>query len=376
MIRRALILLLAAVLAAAPAPAQSTEFSRLVGRLSEPGGFFDSDNLVSNETSYLHVMGALRQFQVKGGVYIGVGPEQSFSYIAEIEPEYAVLIDIRRDNLLLHLLLKAMFETSENRIEYLCQLFGRPAPADSSRWGTRDLAAVLGYIDHTPMDSVRYAATHASLMRRVAAYGVPLADEDRATLRRFHDDFAHNGLDLTFTSLGRPPRRAYPNLRRLYGEYDLDSNQASYIATEERWQRVRRLQVENRVIPVVGNLAGPLAMKNIGAWLRETRRTVSAFYVSNVEMYLYRDGSFPAFAANVRALPARSSALIIRSWFNRGFQLPGSMPDHFSTQLVQSFPRFIAMTTPDSAGTYPDYMQLVTDGMAGLPAWMRQQQPR
>ena len=34
------------------ARAQTTDFARLVDRLSEPGGNFDRDNLVSNETSY------------------------------------------------------------------------------------------------------------------------------------------------------------------------------------------------------------------------------------------------------------------------------------------------------------------------------------
>ena len=67
--------------AAAVAPA-SPDFARLVAELSEPGGYFDSDNLVTNETSYLHVVGALKRNGVRGGAYIGVGPDQNFSYIA------------------------------------------------------------------------------------------------------------------------------------------------------------------------------------------------------------------------------------------------------------------------------------------------------
>ena len=114
-------------------PRQATDFSRLVVRLSEGGGFFDSDNLVSNETSYLHVIPAFKAVGVKGGAYIGVGPEQNFSYLAEIRPQLALQIDIRRDNMLLHLLFKAMFETSANRMEYLCQLYGRPMPASEAR---------------------------------------------------------------------------------------------------------------------------------------------------------------------------------------------------------------------------------------------------
>src|SRR5450759_3351316 len=72
-------------------PPQSL-FAQLVGELSEPGGDFDTDNLISNERSYLHVIPALELSGVAGGVYIGVGPDQNFSYIARIRPEVAFII--------------------------------------------------------------------------------------------------------------------------------------------------------------------------------------------------------------------------------------------------------------------------------------------
>ena len=104
----------ASPLALSPTPADSA-FARLVQRLSEPGGYFDSDNLISNETSYLHVLDGMRRLKVQGGAYIGVGPDQNFSYIARIRPTTAYIIDIRRDNLLLHLLFKALFARSTTR---------------------------------------------------------------------------------------------------------------------------------------------------------------------------------------------------------------------------------------------------------------------
>ena len=80
-----------------------------MAQLSERGGYFDTDNLISNEKSYLHVIPALRDGGVTGGAYIGVGPDQNFSYIAQVRPAIAFIVDIRRDNLLLHLLFKALF---------------------------------------------------------------------------------------------------------------------------------------------------------------------------------------------------------------------------------------------------------------------------
>ena len=108
--------------------AGDTTFAGAVARLSEPGGYFDSDNLISNETSYLHVMTRLDALEVRGGAYIGVGPDQNYSYLAAIRPTVAYMLDIRRDNALQHLLYKALFARSNTRIEYLCHWLGRRVP--------------------------------------------------------------------------------------------------------------------------------------------------------------------------------------------------------------------------------------------------------
>src|SRR4051812_18602481 len=62
-----------------PASPEST-YGRTFLKLSEPTGYFPSENVVSNETSYLHVLDAMRREGVMGGAYIGVGPDQNFSY--------------------------------------------------------------------------------------------------------------------------------------------------------------------------------------------------------------------------------------------------------------------------------------------------------
>jgi hypothetical protein len=375
------------VLTAAPLPLaarQTTEFGRLVGRLSEPGGYFDSDNLVSNETSYLHVLPALRALSVRGGAYLGVGPEQNFSYLAEIRPAVAILIDIRRDNMLLHLLFKAMFEVSRNRMEYLCLLYGRPNPPILARWTDQPLEDILTFLDITPGDTAVHARNHIELMERVNRLGVPLTDTDRVTLRRFHDEFFAQGLELTFTSRGRASRPGYPSERQLYLATDLDGRPGSYLATEERFRAVRELQRRDKVIPVVGDLSGPLAMKAIGAYLRDVGLQVSALYVSNVEMYLFRQGNFPRFAENVRALPAGAASVLIRSYFGRGmmwsggtagsgFTIPQVLPGHLSAQQLQPFPAFLEISAhPDSVS----YLEVLTHGVLDLRAPVPSRSPR
>jgi hypothetical protein len=83
-----------------------------VETLSEPGGFFRSDNFLSNETTYQEVIPELRKRVSPDGVYVGVGPDQNFTYITALRPRMAFIIDIRRQNMLEHLMYKAIIEAS------------------------------------------------------------------------------------------------------------------------------------------------------------------------------------------------------------------------------------------------------------------------
>src|SRR5262245_866138 len=69
-----------------PARLTDTEYWALIEELSEPDGFFRSDNLVSNEDTFQWVLGDLQRTVKPGGVYVGVGPDQNFTYIAALRP--------------------------------------------------------------------------------------------------------------------------------------------------------------------------------------------------------------------------------------------------------------------------------------------------
>src|ERR1700741_5421579 len=119
-----------AITAAAELPSQLSdeEFWKLVTDLSETGGYFRSDNFVSNETTFQFVIPELKNTIKPGGVYMGVGPDQNFTYIANLEPKISFILDIRRQNMLQHLMYKALIETSANRAEFVSRLFSRPRP--------------------------------------------------------------------------------------------------------------------------------------------------------------------------------------------------------------------------------------------------------
>src|SRR6185369_13750357 len=117
------------VVQAAEVPASLTdqEFWRLVTEFSEVGGVFQAE-FMSNEDSVQFVIPTLKQTVKRGGVYIGVGPEQNFTYMAAIQPRLAFVLDIRRDNMLEHLMYKALFELSTDRADFVSRLFSRKRP--------------------------------------------------------------------------------------------------------------------------------------------------------------------------------------------------------------------------------------------------------
>src|SRR5262245_28282126 len=99
-----------------PDKLSDADFWNLITEISEPGGYFRSDNFVSNENAYQHVIPALKRQIKPGGVYLGVGPDQNFTYVAALRPKLAFIVDIRRQNMLLHLIYKSLFEMrSEER---------------------------------------------------------------------------------------------------------------------------------------------------------------------------------------------------------------------------------------------------------------------
>lgn len=332
--------------------APDTGFAELIERLSEAGGFFPSDNLVSNETSYLHVMGVLRKLGVSGGAYIGVGPDQNFTYIAEVRPEIAFILDIRRDNMLHHLLFKALFENARNRIEYLSMLVGRPPPRALRRWDNASVHEIVDYIDATPADSQRFERTADLVRTTIEGLGVKLTEHDYRSIKQIHRAFRDRGLDIQYSWGSR-----YPTYRQLLLETDLDGNRGHYLASEESFRFVKELQRRNRVIPVVGDLSGPHALAAIGREIDKRDLHISAFYASNVEQYLMRGSAFQQFAKTMTGLPYDEHSIIIRSYFGRWGGHANAKAGHLSTQLLERFEDFVSETR---AGGYRSYTDLVT----------------
>lgn len=303
------------------------EFWRLSTQMSEPNGFFRSDNLVSNEHTFQFVLPSLVRQVTPGGVYLGVAPDQNFTYILATAPRMAFIVDIRRGNLLEHLLYKALIELSPDRATFVSRLFSKPRPP-----GIRPTASVGELFSaYAPVQSREDAyrrnlqAIKEQLGRR---HGFRLSPDDIGTLEDIYFSFFWEGPGLRYTMAtgfgGRAPL-GFPTYQDLMMAGDATGVPRSYLASEAQFQALKALEERNLIVPVVGNFAGPKALRAVGQYVREHDARISAFYVSNVEQYLFQDGNFEAFAQNVASLPLDGSSTFIRSVSAR-FGYEGSEP--------------------------------------------------
>jgi hypothetical protein len=327
-------------------------FAGQVAALSERDGYFDTDNLISNESSYQQVLPELRKRHVRGGAYVGVGPDQNFTYIAETRPEIAFIIDVRRDNMLLQLLFKALFDLSRTRVDYLALLLGRPVPADPAPWRNAAVDRLIAYVEAPAEQPDAIAALRARVDSAIRRSGVSLSATDFQTIDRFHRRFIEEGVGLRFQSAGRPPRSYYPTYRQLLVDTDGSGKQGNYLASEEAFQFVKGLEARDLIIPVVGDVSGPTAMASIGGMLTKRGLRLSTFYISNVEFYLFGDGAFARYVANLGRLPHASNGVVIRSVFG-GFA-PGLRSGDASVSQVQAIDDLLAGVASKKIQYYAD----------------------
>src|SRR5688572_4113427 len=303
---------------------------RMVSEFSEPGGFFRSDNFVSNEITFQWVLPELAKTTKTGGVYMGVGPDQNFTYIVAMKPKIAFIVDIRRQNMLHHLLYKALIETSADRADFLSRLFSRERPVGIDAGAT---APVLfqAYANATP-DSALFARNLASVKDQlVVRHKFGLTSDDLRTIEYVYTAFFAAGPDLTysFTMPGRGASmmfygRRMPTYAELMMESDGLGNQRSYLANEENFKVLRDMQRNNLIVPLVGDFAGDKAIRAVGQYIRDNGATVTAFYTSNVEQYLFQSEDWKRFFGNVGTLPLDRQSTFIRAVFNYAPVMPST----------------------------------------------------
>jgi hypothetical protein len=101
----------------------------------------------------------------------------------------------------------------------------------------------------------------------------------------------------------------------------------SFLASTENYESVRAMHAKNLIVPLVGDFAGPKAVRMAAQYVRDHGAIVNVFYLSNVEDYLQpplatdvaRGRSlWTDYVKNVGTLPIDRSSVLIRLSLNMG----------------------------------------------------------
>jgi len=296
-----------------PARLSTAEFWRIVTEFSEGDGYFQSDNLVSNELTFQWVIPQLQRSWTAGQVYLGVGPDQNFTYLAALKPSLAFIVDIRRDNLRLQLLYKALIEMSPTRAVFLSRLLSREMPSGLTT--DMPVTALFERFNAVRADDRTFATTLTAVRERLETqHGFTLTPADLAHMEKVLTAFYYSGPDLAYGNTSRMGR--YPSYRDLMTATDDVGVAHGYLANEAHYGVVRDMQLRNLVVPVVGDFTGEHALSMVAAYLNTHKAVVGAIYTSNVEQYLFQYGTWPHYYANVQRLPIDDTTTFIRSCFN------------------------------------------------------------
>ena len=295
-----------------PARLGDPEFWKLVTDFSEDNGYFRSDNLLSNEVWFQSVIPDLLSRTKPGGVYLGVGPEQNFTYISALKPKMVFITDIRRGNLHAQLMYKALLELSADRADFMSRLFTKKRPAGlTAQTSAHDLQQA--YWDVQTSDEATYKANLQDIDDQLTKkHGLTLSKDDLDGIEYVYHSFYWFGPRINYNSSSNGGVGGnFVTYADLMEATDGAGGSRSFLATEENYKVLRDLEEKNLIVPLVGNFAGPKALRAIGKYVKEHGAVVTAFYLSNVEQYLNQDGIWLNFCANVATMPLDASSTFI-----------------------------------------------------------------
>src|SRR2546428_10926094 len=224
------------------------EFWRLSSESSELDGTFRSDNLLSNESYFQFVIPKLKETTVEDRVYMGVGPEQNFTYIAALKPRMAFIVDIRRGNLDLQLLYKALFELSKDRADFVSLLFSRKRPEGLElESSVQEIFAAFG-------KTFSSEALYTENLKRIQdhltkTHSFPLSANDLEGIENVYHNFYRFGPNINYGSSGRGGFGGV-SYEELMTATDAQGVFRSYLASEENFAVLKTLETKNMLVPV------------------------------------------------------------------------------------------------------------------------------
>jgi len=336
-------------------------FWRLITDYSEAGGFFRFDNFISNEALFQHVLGRLKETTKPGGVYLGVGPDQNFTYIVALRPRIAFIVDIRRQNMLEHLMYKALIELSADRADFLSRLFARQRPENIGPESTPE--ELFKAFRNVPAElDLFFANLDAIKTQLKERHGFKLSAEDEASIQYIFRAFYVGGPNLTYVGPVTPRyavRNRMPSYADLMMQNDGEGQNHSYLSSEDNFGILKDLEQRNLIVPLIGDFAGPKTIRAVGTYLKQQNAAVTVFYLSNVEQYLFQQNDqWSRFYQNVATLPLDPNARFIRSVFN-GYAYTLTANGYFrSDSLLSSIPDLLEAFNAGRIETYYDVIRM------------------
>jgi hypothetical protein len=316
-------------------------FWRMVLEMSEPDGFFRFENFLSNELGYQYVISRLQEKVGKGSVYLGVGPEQNFTYIAALQPKIAFIVDIRRQNMIEHLMYKALFEMSPDRAEFVSRLFARKRPEGLNDSSSPEV--LFRAYARIPYDDGFYSETLKMMTDLlVNKHKFVLRPGDVESIDHVYSTFVYSGPSLDYSVGGNGAGGGNPTYEDLMVIDDGAGAQKSFLANETNYRLLRSMELKNLIVPLVGDFAGSKTLAAVGQYVKDHGSVVGAFYLSNVEQYLFQDYKNDRFYNNVAALPLGPGSTFIRT-FSGGGGFGGGFGGPFRFQsTLSSIPGLLA----------------------------------
>jgi hypothetical protein len=347
--------------AAEEIPSQLTDeaFWKMVTEFSEVGGYFRSDNFVSNEMTFQYVLKRLQQTR-PGGVYLGVGPDQNFTYIVGMQPKLAIIFDIRRQNVMQHLMYKALIEMSTDRADFLSKLFSRKRPENLGPQATSE--ELFAAYDNVEPDRQLFLENFAAIKKQLEEHHqFKLSSDDEGSIQYVFSSFYAGGPDLNYNGVGANYGRSrMPSYGELMQMTDEEGVNRSYMGSEASFKTLQEFEKKNLIVPVVGDFAGPKAIRAVASYLKQHDAFVSAFYLSNVEQYLFQQNDdWIRFYHNVEALPVDATGTFIRSVFNG--QAATYQPSGYglkSASVLSSIPELLKAFGTGDVRTYYDVINM------------------
>ena len=341
-----------------PAEIGDKDFWGLVTGYSEPDGFFRSDNLVSNERTFQEVIPELKKRALPNGVYLGVGPDQNFTYIAALKPRMAFIVDIRRGNLDQHLFYKALVEMSTDRMDFLSRLFAREKPKAlvENAAGLPPNILFDAFIGIEPNPEALQKNIVDIEKWLTEKHGFALTPDDLRGIEYVARAFFSEGPDLRYSFPSPRLARVFPTYAELMKTDDGTGVNYGYLASEENFRTLKEYEKKNLLVPVIGDFAGPKALRAVGAYITTHGGVVNYVYTSNVEQYLFLNDAFKRYYTSVGMLPLAEQSSFIRSYFDRGFFYPPGVitPDLHSAQLLDPVRGLLKAFGSDEIHEYQD----------------------